>query len=189
MLAPNDQPLYRELMLEVKRRTDVMRVLRQPTVGTWTGPAWPPARFRGEALVSGEHCQDADLAMEGINRLDSVSGTSRSSASTWSTDGRAPQRWGSAPGGSSQPGSEGEDMVDWNKCPQVESVPGKVSGNWVFKGSRLPVYSLFENLSEGATIYDFMEWFAPVDESDVKAVLDFVAQDLRAIVPDAHSPR
>ena len=80
-------------------------------------------------------------------------------------------------------------MVDWNNCPQVESVPGKVSGNWVFRGSRLPVYSLFENLSEGATIYDFMEWFDPVDESDVKAVLEFVAQDLRAIVPDAHSPR
>ena len=75
-------------------------------------------------------------------------------------------------------------MVDWNNCPEVESVPGRVSGNWVFKGTRLPVYALFENLAGGATIYDIMEWFGGVDESDLKAVLEFVAQDLRASVPD-----
>ena len=59
-------------------------------------------------------------------------------------------------------------MVNWSNCPEVESVPGKVSGNWVFRGTRLPVYSLFENLAGGATIYDFMDWFDGVDESDVK---------------------
>jgi uncharacterized protein (DUF433 family) len=80
-------------------------------------------------------------------------------------------------------------MVNWSNCPEVESVPGKVSGNWVFRGTRLPVYSLFENLAGGATIYDFMEWFDGVDESDVKAVLEFVAQDLRARVPDANTVR
>ena len=47
-------------------------------------------------------------------------------------------------------------MIDWGKCPAVESVPGKVSGNWVFKGTRLPVYAHFENLAGGATIYDFI---------------------------------
>ena len=50
-------------------------------------------------------------------------------------------------------------MFNWNDCPEVESVPGKVSGNWVFRGTRLPVYALFENLAGGATIHDFMEWF------------------------------
>ena len=40
-------------------------------------------------------------------------------------------------------------MMDWSKCPVVESVPGKVSGAWVFKDTRLPVYALFENLAEG----------------------------------------
>ena len=80
-------------------------------------------------------------------------------------------------------------MTDWNNCPEVESVPDRVSGNWVFRGTRLPVYALFENLAGGATIYDFMEWFDGVDESDVKAVLEFVAQDLRARVPDAHPLR
>ena len=54
-------------------------------------------------------------------------------------------------------------MTDWSKCPAVESVPGKVSGNWVFTGTRLPVYALFENLAEGATIYDFIEWFGGVE--------------------------
>ena len=80
-------------------------------------------------------------------------------------------------------------MVNWSACPEVESVPGKVSGNWVFRGTRLPVYALFENLVGGATIHDFMEWFDGVDESDVKAVLEFVAQDLRARVTDAHTVR
>ena len=75
-------------------------------------------------------------------------------------------------------------MVNWSACPEVESVPGKVSGNWVFRGTRLPVYALFENLAGGATIHDFMEWFDGVDESDVMAVLEFVAQDLRASGPE-----
>ena len=59
----------------------------------------------------------------------------------------------------------------------------------MFKGTRLPVYALFENLAGGATIYDIMEWFAPVEESDVKAVLEFVAQDLRNRVPDDRTIR
>ena len=75
-------------------------------------------------------------------------------------------------------------MVDWSACPEVESVPDRVSGNWVFRGTRLPVYSLFESLAVGATIHDFMEWFDGVDETDVKAVLEFVAQDLRNRVPE-----
>ena len=80
-------------------------------------------------------------------------------------------------------------MTDWSKCPAVESVPGKVSGNWVFTGTRLPVYALFENLAEGATIHDFIEWFGGVDESEVKAVLEHVAQELRAQVAHAHPVR
>ena len=80
-------------------------------------------------------------------------------------------------------------MVNWNDCPQMESVPDRVSGNWVFRGTRLPVYALFENLAGGATIHDFMEWFGGADEADVKAVLEFVAQDLRSRVPDANNVR
>ena len=55
-------------------------------------------------------------------------------------------------------------MIDWSTCPAVESIPGKHSGDWLFTESRLPVYSLFENLAAGASVKDFMEWFHPVDE-------------------------
>ena len=74
-------------------------------------------------------------------------------------------------------------MTDWSTCPAVESVPGKVSGNWVFTGTRLPVYALFENLESGATVKEFMEWFQPVDEWKVRAVLQHVADSLRMPVP------
>ncbi len=80
-------------------------------------------------------------------------------------------------------------MTDWSMCPAVESVPGKVSGNWVFTDTRLPLYTLFENLAEGATIYDFIDWFEGVDESEVKAVLEHVAQDLRDKAAHAHPVR
>ena len=72
--------------------------------------------------------------------------------------------------------------MDWEKCPGVESVPGKVSGNWVFTGTRLPLYVLFDNLAGGATIYDFVEWFEGAEEAEVKAVLEYVAKELRAKV-------
>ncbi len=80
-------------------------------------------------------------------------------------------------------------MTEWSKCPVVESVPGKVSGAWVFKGTRLPVYVLFENLAAGATIYDFIEWFDGAEESEVKAVLEHVARELRAKSTHAHPVR
>lgn len=70
--------------------------------------------------------------------------------------------------------------LDWSKCPAVESVPGRVSGAWVFTGTRLPVSALFGNLAEGATIHDFIEWFGGIDEAQVRTVLEFVVQDLDA---------
>ena len=73
-------------------------------------------------------------------------------------------------------------MTDWSKCPVVESVPGKLSGAWVFTGTRLPVLALFSNLAEGATVHDFIEWFGGVDEAQVRAVLELIVQDLEARV-------
>ena len=82
-------------------------------------------------------------------------------------------------------------MIDWSKCPAVEQIPGKVSGAWVFKGTRLPLYVLFDNLAGGATIYDFIDRFGGVAESEVSEVLEFAAKELRAdlVVADAHSVR
>ena len=49
--------------------------------------------------------------------------------------------------------------LDGSQCPVVESVPGKVSGDWVLKGTRMPVSTIFENLEAGASLDDIMEWF------------------------------
>jgi uncharacterized protein (DUF433 family) len=73
-------------------------------------------------------------------------------------------------------------VLDWSQCPAVESVPGKVSGAWVFKGTRTPVAIVFENLEDGMTIGELMEQF-PVTREQVKAVLEFAARSLDASVP------
>jgi uncharacterized protein (DUF433 family) len=62
-------------------------------------------------------------------------------------------------------------MLDWSQCPAVERVPGKVGGAWLFKGTRVPVRALFENLESGATIDDFLEWFPGVTRQQVEQVL------------------
>jgi uncharacterized protein (DUF433 family) len=67
--------------------------------------------------------------------------------------------------------------LDWSQCPDVESVPGKVSGAWVFKGTRMPVATVFENLEAGLTVDEVMEEFA-VTREQVNAVLHSAAQSL-----------
>ncbi len=69
--------------------------------------------------------------------------------------------------------------LDWSQCPAVESVPGKDSGAWVFKGTRTPVAVVFENLEDGMTIDEVIEQF-PVTREQVKAVLEFAARRLDA---------
>lgn len=69
--------------------------------------------------------------------------------------------------------------LDWSQCPDVESVPGKVSGAWVFKGTRTPVAIVFENLEDGMTIDEVIEQF-PVTREQVRAVLEFTARSLDA---------
>lgn len=68
--------------------------------------------------------------------------------------------------------------LDWSQCPDVESVPGKVSGAWVLKGTRMPVSAIFENIEAGASIDDLMEWFDGLDREQVKSVIHFAAQSL-----------
>ena len=74
-------------------------------------------------------------------------------------------------------------MTDWKTCSAVESEPGRLSGAWVFTGTRLPVSALFENLESGATVEQFMEWFEGVEAWKVRAVLQHVADSLKAPVP------
>lgn len=69
-------------------------------------------------------------------------------------------------------------MLDWNQCPSVERVPGKVSGVWLFKGTRVPVKALFENLEDGARVDDFLQWFPGVTREQVEAVLSHAERSL-----------
>jgi len=59
--------------------------------------------------------------------------------------------------------------IDQMTC---ERHSGRVSGAWVFRGTRVPVSSLFENLRDGASIEQFLKWFPGVKRSQVEAVLD-----------------
>jgi uncharacterized protein (DUF433 family) len=72
--------------------------------------------------------------------------------------------------------------LDWSQCSAVESIPGKVSGAWVFKGPRTPVAVVFENLEDGFTVDEVVEQF-PVTQEQVKAVLEFAARSLDASMP------
>jgi len=67
--------------------------------------------------------------------------------------------------------------LDWSQCPAVESIPGKVSGAWVLRGTRTPVKILFENLEAGMTIDEVIEQFA-VTREQIDSLMAFVARSL-----------
>jgi uncharacterized protein (DUF433 family) len=69
-------------------------------------------------------------------------------------------------------------MLDWSKCAAVERIPGKVSGTWLFKNTRVPVSALFENLEGGATVEEFIAWFPGVTREQVDAVLEHAQRSL-----------
>jgi uncharacterized protein (DUF433 family) len=69
-------------------------------------------------------------------------------------------------------------MLEWSQCPAVERDAGTVSGAWVFKGTRVPVKALFENLEDGASVGEFLEWFPGVTREQIEAVLEHAEQSL-----------
>lgn len=73
-------------------------------------------------------------------------------------------------------------VLDWSQCPDVESIPGKVSGAWVFRNSRMPVKLVFENLEDGMTIDEITEQY-DITPDQIKAVIDFAARSLDTISP------
>lgn len=70
--------------------------------------------------------------------------------------------------------------LDWSQCPGVECIPGKLSGAWVFRNSRMPVKLVFENLEDGMTIDEIIEQY-DVTREQVKAVIDFAARSLDTV--------
>jgi len=69
-------------------------------------------------------------------------------------------------------------MFDWSQCAAVERSAGKVSGAWLFKGTRVPVKALFENLEDGARVDDFLEWFPGVTRQQAEEVLRHAERSL-----------
>jgi uncharacterized protein (DUF433 family) len=69
-------------------------------------------------------------------------------------------------------------MIDWSTCTAVERDPQRVSGAWVFCGTRVPVAALFENLEDGAQLSEFVEWFPGVTLEQARAVLEHAAHSL-----------
>jgi uncharacterized protein (DUF433 family) len=70
--------------------------------------------------------------------------------------------------------------LDWSQCPAVESVSGKLGGAWVFRGTRMPVATVFENLEEGMTIDELVQMYDGLSREQVNAVLEFAARSLEA---------
>jgi uncharacterized protein (DUF433 family) len=67
--------------------------------------------------------------------------------------------------------------LDWSQCPAVESIPGRVSGAWVLRGTRTPVQLLFENLEAGMSIEEVIEQY-PVSREEINSLMAFVARSL-----------
>ena len=72
-------------------------------------------------------------------------------------------------------------MIDWSACTAVEQDPSRVSGAWVFRGTRVPVAALFENLEDAASVNDFVQWFPGVSVEQVRAVLEHAARSSMAV--------
>jgi uncharacterized protein (DUF433 family) len=72
-------------------------------------------------------------------------------------------------------------MLDWSTCNAVEPDPGKLSRVWVFRGTRVPVSALFENLEGGATVEQFLQWFPRVTRVQTDAVLEHAARSVQAV--------
>lgn len=68
--------------------------------------------------------------------------------------------------------------LNWSECDAVERVPGRVSGAWVLRGTRMPVATIFENLQSGANLDDILQWYEGLDRDQVKAVIDFAVRSL-----------
>jgi uncharacterized protein (DUF433 family) len=66
-------------------------------------------------------------------------------------------------------------MIDWSSCPAVERDPARMSGAWVFRGTRVPVAALFENLEDDASVHQFLDWFPGVSLEQARSVLEHAA--------------
>ena len=78
-------------------------------------------------------------------------------------------------------------MVDWSACQVLESIPGKVSGAWVFRGTRVPVSAILKNLKH-MTLDQLVENYPSVPREQVEFVLDFLARSADPVFSGAPVP-
>lgn len=69
-------------------------------------------------------------------------------------------------------------MINWSSCAAVERDPERVSGAWVFRGTRVPVTALFQNLEDGVQLAEFLQWFPGVSREQVRLVLEHASRSL-----------
>ena len=67
-------------------------------------------------------------------------------------------------------------MIDWSSCEAVERDPDRVGGAWLFRDTRISLAALFENLEDGASVDQFVEWFPGVTIEQIRAVLEHAAR-------------
>jgi uncharacterized protein (DUF433 family) len=72
-------------------------------------------------------------------------------------------------------------MIDWSTCPAVERDPLRMSGAWVFRGTRVPVTALFQNVEDGAKLSEFLAWFPGVSLEQARVVLEHAARSLEVV--------
>jgi uncharacterized protein (DUF433 family) len=70
-------------------------------------------------------------------------------------------------------------MIEWSSCPAVERDPERVSGAWLFRGTRVPVTALFQNLEDGVQLAEFVQLFPGVTLEQARAVLEHASQSLQ----------
>jgi uncharacterized protein (DUF433 family) len=70
---------------------------------------------------------------------------------------------------------------DWSQCPNVESVPGRLSGQWVVRHTRIPVQALIDNAEDGYSAEAIAGLYQGLDAERTKRILSF------ARMYDAHS--
>ena len=73
------------------------------------------------------------------------------------------------------------DLSIWERCKAVERHPDRLSGDWVFVGTRVPISALFDNINDGATLEDFLAWYQGVDRSHAETVIDCQIRRLQDI--------
>ena len=72
-------------------------------------------------------------------------------------------------------------MIDWSSCSAAEQHPATVSGAWLFRGTRVPIAALFENLEDDASVHEFVNWFPGVTLEQARGVLEYAARSSLAV--------